>query len=212
MHFEAVASRKQVAPAVFELEDKESSRLTYASECTTVENETVGHRHWIEEAENAEQEGTPSSILKCSVTSVYKGSFDIVREELRISRQIGEGEFGLVLKGVHRGRPCAVKMLKQGVRRDTLQYQCLLLELSILASIRPHANVVGFLGGCIDDLSRPLIIEEFVDGQNLEEYLAAKRDGFNLGQPKVRTMLVNKIGPGSRSCQTTLPRKGANLF
>ena len=195
MHFEADYVWKETDRDSY---DAEKDCSSYASECKTVKEEIM-----LEISEPTERTNTNSeanlqttSILNCAVANVYKGSFDIVREELRLGRKIGEGEFGLVLKGVYRGGPCAVKMLKQGVKRDTLQYQRLLLELSILANIRPHANVVGFLGACIDDLSRPLIIEELVDGQNLNEYLAAKRDGFNLGQPKVRNMLVNEVDPG----------------
>jgi serine/threonine protein kinase len=45
--------------------------------------------------------------------------------------------------------------------------------------------VVGFLGACIEDLSKPAIIEELIDGPNLDQYLSVKRAGFNLGQPKV---------------------------
>jgi hypothetical protein len=61
----------------------------------------------------------------------------------------------------------------------------MLIELAVLAGVKPHPNVVGFLGACVEDLSAPLIIEEYVHGPNLEDYLYLKQVGFNLGQPKV---------------------------
>ena len=121
-----------------------------------------------------------NSINKRAVACVYSSGLEMVRQELLITRKLGNGEFGVVFEGSYRGERCAVKTLKAGVRTDTLAYRCLMGELSILASLKPHAHVAGLVGACIDDLSQPLLIQELVSGPNLQELLDRKREGFRL--------------------------------
>jgi serine/threonine protein kinase len=126
-----------------------------------------------------------------AVTSVQRGGFETLRRDIQVIRRIGEGDFGIVFEGQFRGRKCAVKMVKQELNRTSEQSQQirdLLMEMAILASIPSHPNVVGFVGACIDDLKIPLIIEEFVDGENLEDYLSPMPICFELGRAKVRSM------------------------
>jgi hypothetical protein len=128
---------------------------------------------------------TTSYLTKDAFNSVHRGPFFMIRDELCLGPKLGEGEFGIVLKGTHHGSACAAKMLKDGVTYGTMQHRRLLIELSILASVGEHQNLVKFLGACIDDLSAPIIVEEFIDGQDLETFLRSKPSSFNLGQPKV---------------------------
>jgi hypothetical protein len=116
---------------------------------------------------------------------VSEGNFGLERKKLQLGDQIGEGEFGLVLKGTYQGRTCAIKMLKDSIGHNSEEYMRLLMELSILASAGSHPNLVGFIGACIEDLSCPLIVEEYVDGPNLQEYLCTKKIAFELGRQKV---------------------------
>ena len=140
-----------------------------------------------------EMDKTSSCIVQDTVESVCKGSFNAVRDELLFRNKIGEGEFGVVFKGIYRGKPCAVKMLKRGIKRDSDQYQRMLMELSILAIVKPHTNVIRFLGACLEDMSKPLIIEEYVDGPSLEDHLSNKPDGFNIGQQMVPPIVIYEI-------------------
>ena len=140
-----------------------------------------------------EMDKTSSCIVQDTVESVGKGSFNAVRDELLFRNKIGEGEFGVVFKGIYRGKPCAVKMLKRGIKRDSAQYQRMLMELSILAIVKPHTNVIRFLGACLEDMSKPLIIEEYVDGPSLEDHLSNKSDGFNIGKQMVHTIVLYEI-------------------
>jgi serine/threonine protein kinase len=129
---------------------------------------------------------TCSCSLQDTVARVGKGFFNAVRDELLFQNKIGEGEFGVVFKGIFRGNTCAVKMLKRGIKRDSSQYRRMLMELSILAIVKPHTNVIRVLGACLEDMSKPLIIEEYVDGLNLEDHLTNKSDGFNIGKRMVQ--------------------------
>jgi len=79
-------------------------------------------------------------------------------------------------------------MLKAGVKVGSREHNHLLTELSILASIGAHPNLVGFRGTCMQDGNIPYILEELVDGPNLEDYLSAKPNDFNLGQSKVSNL------------------------
>ena len=126
-----------------------------------------------------------TALMKSAFNIVHLRSCEIHRDQLQIKEQLGEGEFGLVYKGAWRGQPCAIKKLKGGITKDSVQYQRLLMELTILAGVGAHPNIVGFFGACINDLGSPLIVEELVDGTNLEEYLDRKSSGFNLGRAKV---------------------------
>lgn len=125
------------------------------------------------------------ALISNTVNLMHVASFDLNNDEIEIQDQIGEGQFGLVYKGTLRGHPCAIKKLKGGLNKDSVEYQRLLLELTILTGVGAHPNIVGFFGACLHDLSAPLLVEEFVDGTDLEDYLGGRSLGFNLGRLKV---------------------------
>ena len=87
-----------------------------------------------------------TALMKSALNIVHLRSCEIPRDQLQINEQLGEGEFGLVCKGSWRGQPCAIKKLKGVITedRDSVQYQRLLMELTILAGIGAHPNIVGF--------------------------------------------------------------------
>jgi hypothetical protein len=134
--------------------------------------------------------GNTATLLRNVFSMVHQGAYEIYSDELHFENQIGEGQFGLVYKGAWRGQPCAIKKLKDGISNQSVEYQRLLIELAILADIGNHPNIVSFSGACIQNLSSPLIVEEFVDGMNLDEYLSGKSLGFNLGRTKVVHILI----------------------
>jgi serine/threonine protein kinase len=47
------------------------------------------------------------------------------------------------------------------------------MELDVLTSVGKHQNLVEFYGACVQDPTNPVILEEFVEGPNLEHYLEA---------------------------------------
>ncbi len=92
---------------------------------------------------------TTESLISDALSKVHVGTYEIHDNELQIKDLIGQGKFGLVYKGVCRGRPCAIKKLKDGIGIDSVEYQRLLIELAILAGVGSHPNIVSFLGACI---------------------------------------------------------------
>jgi len=57
------------------------------------------------------------------------------------------------------------------------------MELDVLTSVGHHPNIVTLLGACIGEKSKPIIIEEYVDGPNLALYFLT-----NHGKLKERTI------------------------
>ena len=123
--------------------------------------------------------------MRDTFSIVHLQSCEIYPDQLQFQEQIGEGEYGLVYKGLWRGRACAIKKLKSGITKESVEYQRLLMELGILVGVGSHPNIVSFFGACIQDFSCPLIVEELVDGMNLKDYLSGNPLGFNLGRSKV---------------------------
>jgi hypothetical protein len=173
------------------------------SECSTVVADEHSARSCHEE-KDVEIVLSPHchdcSLVECAVNKVHSGGFEVGRDDIEMGKKIGEGEFGIVFKGQCQGRPCAIKRLKHSFRRDSQEVQRLLIELTVLASLPSHPNVVGLMGACIADLSYPLIILELVEGENLEDHLSPKPIGFNLGRPKVRHPCII---PGTQSALKT---------
>ena len=127
---------------------------------------------------------TATYLSRQAKSMVRRGSFEVLPSDLHLDKKLGEVQFGVVFKGTFNGKPCAVKMLKDGVTKG-MEYERLLLELSILAGVGKHPNLVCFLGACFQEDKTPMIVEEFVEGPDLEEYLHFKQFEFNLGQPTV---------------------------
>ena len=126
--------------------------------------------------------------MRDTFSTVHLKNCEIYPDQLHFQEQIGEGKFGVVYKGIWKGRACAIKKLKTGISKESVQYQRQLIELGILACVGTHPNIVGFWGACIQDISSPLIVEELVDGMNLEEILSRKSIGFNLGRATVKVI------------------------
>ena len=70
--------------------------------------------------------------------------------DLEYDQILGEGQ--IVFKDTYRGQLCAVKKLKEGVDNGSLEYERLLLELSVLAGVGAHPNLVHFFGACVQDI------------------------------------------------------------
>jgi serine/threonine protein kinase len=69
--------------------------------------------------------------------------------------ELGSGSYGVVYKGVWRNQHVAVKKVK-GELSDA-QLQNFKQEAELLSNLRPHRNVVLFLGVCLE----PLCIGKF---------------------------------------------------
>ena len=50
-------------------------------------------------------------------------------------------------------------------------YKDLVMELDVLTMVGKHQNLVEFYGACVQDPNNPVILEELVEGPNLETFL-----------------------------------------
>jgi hypothetical protein len=130
---------------------------------------------------------TRSSSLSVADTicAVHTNSNEIHANEIKVGRVIGKGGFGSIFKGTWSGKKCAFKILEKDTPTNSQHYLRHLVEIAVMNDLTYHPNIIQFYGACFDDVSAPIIVEELVDGPNLEEYLRPKRLGFNLGQAKV---------------------------
>jgi mitogen-activated protein kinase kinase kinase 9 len=88
--------------------------------------------------------------------------------------KIGEGAFGVVYKCKYRQSFVAVKQLKQ-ISLDSDQGREFLAEARLMIDLKPHANVVTFLGICLDPLA---IVTEFLPEGALNDKL--EDDSFTM--------------------------------
>ncbi|PRP81405.1 hypothetical protein PROFUN_11026 [Planoprotostelium fungivorum] len=96
-------------------------------------------------------------------------------DELHDPVQIGRGAFGIVFRASWRAVPVAVKQLLNMDNITSKQMEEFLRELSILQRLRPHPNVVLFLG--ISVPPQPLtLVTEYCEGGSLYGYLKKHED------------------------------------
>ncbi|PRP89557.1 hypothetical protein PROFUN_00821 [Planoprotostelium fungivorum] len=97
-------------------------------------------------------------------------------DELRDMIEVGSGAYGIVFKAVWRELNVAVKQIRsEHVSRE--QLEDFLKEVAILQGLRPHPNVVMFMGMTIPP--QPLtMITEYCEGGSLYHYLRENRVNF----------------------------------
>eukprot|EP00292_Cryptomonas_paramecium_P009558 CAMPEP_0113681972 /NCGR_PEP_ID=MMETSP0038_2-20120614/12343_1 /TAXON_ID=2898 /ORGANISM="Cryptomonas paramecium" /LENGTH=248 /DNA_ID=CAMNT_0000600867 /DNA_START=77 /DNA_END=819 /DNA_ORIENTATION=+ /assembly_acc=CAM_ASM_000170 len=135
-----------------------------------------------------------NDLMQNAQNGICAGSRDIDACEVVCTKQIGEGQFGQVFKGKYHGKKCAVKRLKSGVSKEHLEYQSIVMEMSVLMTIGCHPNIVEFIGACVDDSNNPMIVEEYAGDCNLDDYLEAKYPGFDLGYRRVQKWTLDILG------------------
>lgn len=104
------------------------------------------------------------------------------RQKLELGCKLGEGEFGLVMKGEARDMGkmggttvVAVKMLKEG--HSDQDVQALVSEMEVMKMIGKHINIINLLGCCTQN--GPLfVIVEFAPHGNLRNFLKDNRMGY----------------------------------
>ena len=146
--------------------------------------EVVFHDHHETQKETAEQKKHAFDLIRGSPQNV-------LGVEMKFEEKLGEGAAGIVYKASFRQRTCAAKTLKPGTRSDSQEYKDLLIELDVLATMRSHPNVVQFYGACIENPSYPVILQELMEGPNLEYFLSTLSTGFNLGRPCIYGWTLN---------------------
>ncbi|XP_012522394.1 vascular endothelial growth factor receptor 1 isoform X2 [Monomorium pharaonis] len=129
----------------------------------------------------------------------YDKKWEFPRERLKLGKQLGSGEFGVVMKAEAQGicenetvTTVAVKM----VRRTTnpTYVRALASELKIMVHLGKHLNVVNLLGACTKNISKRelLVIVEYCRFGNLHNYLLRHRNDFiNQIDPKTGKLDLN---------------------
>ncbi|KAG5882653.1 hypothetical protein JTB14_018342 [Gonioctena quinquepunctata] len=115
---------------------------------------------------------------------------DLPRNQLRLSKAIGQGAFGEVFEGFYRQRPYdTVEML---VAVNTLQEMSIsqaemdfLMEALIMSKLK-HPNIVHFIGVCFDKHPRYIVLE-LLTGGDLKNFLRESRP-----KPEKPSLLTRK--------------------
>ncbi|KAH6945617.1 hypothetical protein HPB50_009301 [Hyalomma asiaticum] len=104
---------------------------------------------------------------------------EVPRDDVRLERVLGEGNFGRVwkataygLNGSKRSTPVAVKTLKEYATNE--EKRDLVREMGLMRKLGKHPHVVRFLGCCTID-EPPLLIMELVSRGKLQSFLREHR-------------------------------------
>jgi hypothetical protein len=97
-------------------------------------------------------------------------SWEVDYESLIFESQIGTGTFGEVWKGQWRCSNVAIKKLKDRNFTES-QLNEFKLEIAIMISIRPHANIIQLLGASTTPTLPVCFVMELLDGGSLESFL-----------------------------------------
>ena len=123
--------------------------------------------------------------LDHAITSVREHCLEFQMSEIELGLLIGQGSTANVYRARCRGIECAAKILKNKGEENSQEYKDMVVELFMLSRVGKHPNLVQFYGACVSDMRCPILVLELMEGQDLENFLAQKSPGFNLGKPTV---------------------------
>ncbi|XP_030839439.1 tyrosine-protein kinase STK [Strongylocentrotus purpuratus] len=96
-----------------------------------------------------------------------KDKWEIPRESLRLTKQIGKGHCAEVWKGVYGNTPVAVKTLKVGSNMSQADF---LAEANVMKKVRHHKGILQIFAVCSDS-NRIYIVTKLMSNGNLQAYL-----------------------------------------
>jgi hypothetical protein len=102
--------------------------------------------------------------------------WEIKYDDIKMSKKIGRGAFGVVYKGKWRMQTVAVKQLNTGGKEMTQkQYDEFFGECEVMMSLRPHKNIAQLLGVSVDP-SKPLcIVTDFYANGSLFDFIMSDK-------------------------------------
>ncbi|XP_049548221.1 vascular endothelial growth factor receptor 1-like [Anopheles darlingi] len=160
----------------------------------------------------------------------YNMEYEFPRERIMLQEQLGEGAFGIVVKGKAIGiveeeteTTVAVKMVKK--KYDIEALQALVAELKIMIHLGQHLNVVNLLGAITKNIGKRelMVIVEYCPFGNVLNILRNNRscfiDEINQQSPSSSSKLkiglltghsVFEIGPTTSRNTNMLGSSGSN--
>ncbi|XP_038065705.1 tyrosine-protein kinase Mer-like [Patiria miniata] len=118
----------------------------------------------------------PERVDYANVPTAHKS---VPRDQLKIIKELGHGNFGLVLLAEASGMTLgskvtlvAVKTLKEGAGQS--DKADMMRELDLMKKLPDHCNVVRLLGFCVEE-DPPYIIVEYLSRGNLKDLLKDSR-------------------------------------
>jgi len=109
--------------------------------------------------------GSPSGSKEPYPNALQMESYEIDYSELEFEQEIGRGAYGVVFKGTWRGGVVAIKQLNLMGTLTQKELNDFRVEAGVMKSLRPHVNVVQFLG--ITSSPTLCIVTEFLDQGSL---------------------------------------------
>ncbi|XP_020620336.1 tyrosine-protein kinase receptor Tie-1-like [Orbicella faveolata] len=121
-------------------------------------------------------------------------SFELDRDQVKLVRLLGTGNFGQVSKGTYGTSRLnvAVKSLKDNA--EQMDIRNMLSEADVMKSLQPHPHIVRLIGYCIERVPL-LIVLEYLPYGDLLGYLRKSRgheDTYNSGEKRPNSKLQEK--------------------
>jgi serine/threonine protein kinase len=109
--------------------------------------------------------------------------YEFCEDNLQLQEKLGEGHFGTVYKAIAKGivkgeeeTVVAVKTVNEHAGNEMLK--ALRSELKVMSSLGQHLNVVNLLGAVTKNTDKILVICEFCEHGNLQQFLHKHRSNF----------------------------------
>ncbi|PRP76247.1 putative Nucleotide pyrophosphatase/phosphodiesterase [Planoprotostelium fungivorum] len=101
------------------------------------------------------------------------GDWDTIDyNEIQIAAPVGKGASGIVYAGKWRGTPVAIKRVEV---QDVESARAYLSEIQIMKELRPHSNVVQFLGSSVNAMMKSVfILTQMCDNGSLYDLLHSR--------------------------------------
>eukprot|EP01114_Cavostelium_apophysatum_P012751 TRINITY_DN2924_c0_g3_i1.p1 TRINITY_DN2924_c0_g3~~TRINITY_DN2924_c0_g3_i1.p1 ORF type:complete len:566 (-),score=119.63 TRINITY_DN2924_c0_g3_i1:62-1759(-) len=95
-------------------------------------------------------------------------------DDLHVLQTIGSGAFGVVSKALYRNTYVAIKQLVNNGNITERHMADFITELQVMLNLKPHPNVVGFIGVCASPTF--CLVIEYMEGGSLIEVLQSNRE------------------------------------
>eukprot|EP01088_Endostelium_zonatum_P018247 TRINITY_DN5782_c0_g1_i1.p1 TRINITY_DN5782_c0_g1~~TRINITY_DN5782_c0_g1_i1.p1 ORF type:complete len:1000 (-),score=161.96 TRINITY_DN5782_c0_g1_i1:26-3025(-) len=113
-----------------------------------------------------------------ALSTILREKWEIDFSELKIVKEIGKGAFGTVYLSSWRNSDVVIKQLSNQMLTP-MQLEEFRSELRIVMNLRPHKNVVQFLGGCFTP-PHLCLVTEYLPMGDLLTFLRSNKNSFTM--------------------------------